>query len=963
MRGKQSFTCEVEDIYTHVMDNLLRQYPQIRDGYYRLDDESIESVAYQLFKYFPSHYFKAYYSLLETEKGRHKNSANTNFINWPKSTLVDIGCGTGAVSVAYLSTLLQFQKFLLELNKSISPVEVFVIGMDTNEKALSIYEEMLGRLSKVVRPYLIRVKFTTIKGAFPNDISNIFHLEKPSNQYYSLVALSNIVRPLDFMFTQKETNWLEKIDQALLDEPRKIPSFGMAESRAIKEFLNKWNLEHLGILGIATKGANEQGKSWDQHLNDLHDQIVARLTPDHIFTHQHREGEQFRIVNPQSSYWKSQKGLLETPITYSWSYLHISSKNKIDMQWNEILKYENLELAWSRARQYALREALTDEMEVRLFDVDTDLKLARLRAYLLMHKWNCLNIEWLLQYDAPKSEVAFRPKTVARLEEQIASAAIIQLLGHDIERGNSYSYLLKRDRNEFLYEYWLHAWKQFIKETQEQAKTKQVLRADIKEFYKNIEQSKLLHRLETSLDAKGRVLELLEVLVRRNSGDNHKLGYGLPQGHIASGFWADLYLGRLDSLICEEFPYGLHFARYADDMFFAIDGNAENITGELQKYAETLKLELSDSKTHVQRGEDYIISTELDMKLQFLADERYEPLINTKIFRLSYELWRLFQDNENEFIAAYRTALRQISIHVSESWLRRKLHQNWFKAGNLQWPQMSILTEFDSWLSEFKVLNQGWLDDVKDFRQELQTICTDSYSKLQQPDLSEADKTKLQRRFRFSAHRICNLGAPDDLCEVFAKELIQNPWRVSARLLCPGLANADRVDLLLQVLHSAESSYVRALAAWSLGTVDYRYNYDFVEHVKRVLCSLLLDPQSTPHEKLKASEALVNFDDCDYLKFERLTKLIEQEENPYLLKNYLLLMNKFHSTKAQLYCRALAEESNSLIVIDVIQFILSNSRSLQDMQSEPGILKQYYSSFYPVAEADATMIEAASPQI
>lgn len=963
VRGKQVLASEIENIYSVIVDKFIWRYPQIRHTKYTLDDESIESVASQFFKFFPTHYFKAYYSLLQSEQITYVNNKNTNFIGWPGSTLVDIGCGTGAVSIAYLSILLRYQQFLTECNKSISPVDVCLIGVDTNENMLAVYQEIVERISKILVPYLIRVQFKTVKGAFPNEVNHVFQLQKPNHPHYVLLALSNIVKPLDEMFNRAETVWSETIAQTLLDEPRQLPSFGMAESRAIETFLNEWQLDQLGILGIATKGSNQQGKSWYDHLGDLSVQITNRLAPNDVVPYQQHDEQQFRIVNPEKSYWKSQKAVLERDIRFSWGYLHITSENsKYDEQWQKVLEYSNLELAWSRARQYALREALTDETEIKLFDIDTELKLMRLRAYMLMKRWDCLNIKWMLQYGAPKTDCELRPKTIARMEEQILSTALIQTLGHNVDRGNSYSYRLKKDQSEFLYEYWLHAWKEFIAETHKQAESKKVLRADIKDFYKNIDQRILFEVAITALNIQGGVTQLLDVLIKRDCGDGHNLGYGLPQGHIASGFWADIYLGKLDKVIRDDISSDILSARYADDMVFALEDAAEDVKTCLDSFAQSLKLNLSDSKTYIQSGEDYIESTELDLTLQKLAEERYDPLINQRIFCLDYEHWQLFESDERKFVANYCYALRKSLIYLSESWLHRKLHQNKLKAGKLQWPEPSnLLNDIDLWLSEFLQLNQEWLNEVDKFRNELAEICLDSFSKLQETKLTAANRAKFQRRFRFSAYRLCNLKAPDHLCEIFANELIENPWRVSARLLCPGLANANRSDLLLKIIKNTKHSYVRAISAWSLGAVDHQGASGNMQAAQAVLCSLLLNVQSTPHEKLKASEALLRFDNHEYLKFEWLTQAIDQENNPYLIKNYILLLDNIDTVGAKNFVRDFVERSRDLIVIDAIQSLLFTSSRLLNMQSDPDTLKEYYSTFYPIAEADSTMTEIPSP--
>jgi len=131
-------------------------------------------------------------------------------------------------------------------------------------------------------------------------------------------------------------------------------------------------------------------------------------------------------------------------------------------------------------------------------------------------------------------------------------------------------------------------------------------------------------------------------------------GTGLPQGHIASGFWADIYLARLDSLIAQEFPRDVVFLRYADDMFFGIDtvANGETIRRMLGKLVAQTGLSLSQEKTVVQNSDRYLNDTELDEELEKLAKQRFEPVVNDHIFRPSFPYWQLYDSSRHTFVGA-----------------------------------------------------------------------------------------------------------------------------------------------------------------------------------------------------------------------------------------------------------------------------------------------------------------------
>ena len=70
----------------------------------------------------------------------------------------------------------------------------------------------------------------------------------------------------DDCFKRGETSAQELINQALQNENITNPEFGAAETRAIKLILEKWQLDRLSLLSIATKDNNNR---WDQKLESI----------------------------------------------------------------------------------------------------------------------------------------------------------------------------------------------------------------------------------------------------------------------------------------------------------------------------------------------------------------------------------------------------------------------------------------------------------------------------------------------------------------------------------------------------------------------------------------------------------------------------------------------------------------------------------------------------------------------
>ena len=541
-----------------------------------------------------------------------------------------------------------------------------------------------------------------------------------------------MIRPLVQLHKDGTSRYKELIGQRLRNEPAIEPEFGMPEARDIQKFIDEWKLEQLGVLGIAT---NNRGFDvpWHDRLVEVSSQIVSRLKPHIVTLYEEHIQEKIRVTNPVGSFfWNNGIRFPRDPITFNWGYLHIMRDSYArDFQWHSVLSYENLKLAWARARQYTQREALVDEIEIRLFDHDTELKIRRLQKLMMMQYWEGLNTKHLVQFQSPKNEKSDRPKTIARLEEQVLAAALIQILGHNVERDRSYSYRLKADQSEFLYEYWLDAWKEFIEETHKQAGSRTILRADIQDFYKCIIQAILIRdRIKPDLKLRGNSENLIRELIMRNCGDGHSMGIGLPQGHIASGFWADIYLGKLDYLVEQLFSQSIVFLRYADDMFFGIDSssNGKYIKTELEKYVKEVGLSLSQDKTFPQSADDYLSATELDDELERLAAERFEPIVNEHIFRPSFPYWQLYDSSRHEFVNAYSRALGTLFIFTSPSWLARKLHQNHLNGCPLHWPDVKLLQNLNDWNEEFSRHNQRWIAELNTLREELHQMCIDSFN-------------------------------------------------------------------------------------------------------------------------------------------------------------------------------------------------------------------------------------------
>lgn len=648
---------------------------------------------------------------------------------------------------------------------------------------------------------------------------------------------------------------------------------------------------------------------------------------------------------------------------------------------------------------------------------------------IFAHEWKALNVEHTLFFDAPKKPGSPRPKTITRLEEQILSAALIQC--SEIEKPNreaSYSYHLNEKIDEFLYDFWLDQWKEFIQQTHQLAKSKDILRSDIKGCYQNIRQSELIAVVKRNLNVEGRTENLINKLVNRDCNSQyHKPGLGIPQGHIASGFWADLFLAQFDNNYFSQEPKlaGVKFARYADDFVFAVDAkltNLDKVKSKLQESLKSLSLEISEDKTFPQDGSEYISETTLDKELENIG-KRFDYIVK-KIYKVNKQYQNIYKQNEWKFISSYNRLLKLLGIYQSEQWLSRKLCQytsltqrnwinkslnwlkfwlNWLKSQELDFPPFpdSPDTEQD-WLQAFYTRNEKWTSELEQLRIDLVELCQTSIKILLSedsknsttPTTTEAERKKARRRLKFSANRLCTLGL-DEVADLLATEIIQRPWQVSVHILCRGLSRCGRADLLIKIFDNSDDAYVKSLAIRALAEAQIHPPKEGIERMWAILQS----DSAKSHEKLKASEALLFAEHWEAVNITTCQQLIEQEKDPYLLKNYVLIIGRAGGNNVRVYLENLQTKSfetyvkclegdcldkkcHNLIVIDAIQYVLrsldrdsqsqnkdtanenegsvveSKKRSLVH-RNEPKLLRRYYAKNYPVTESE-TMVESNS---
>ena len=188
-----------------------------------------------------------------------------------------------------------------------------------------------------------------------------------------------------------------------------------------------------------------------------------------------------------------------------------------------------------------------------------------------------------------------------------------------------------------------------------------------------------------------------------------------------------------------------------------------------------------------------------------------------------------------------------------------------------------------------------------------------------------------------------------------ANEIIEYPWNIPYHLACLSLALCDRSDLLLQILEITKSRHIRAIVLRALAhvTVDAQ--------LPRRFWNILTDDSPDLSEKMKASEGLLHCDQWNDASFATCVSLIEHEENPYLVKNYVLILGRAFREQAIEYLATLQVNRPNLVIIDAVQYLLSSDFGNLAFEDEPEILNTYYTLDYPDAESDTREQDDSEP--
>jgi hypothetical protein len=469
MQNHRSFPPYIADAYSAVHQWLATK-PQVNgyrniNSYKKCENKGpFKSAAGQYSLYFPTHYFKVIHTLeniITPEKLLTWLDQNRNIC------LVDVGCGAGAASIAFVETILR----LKEQEKITHPINIYCLGIDVNKWTLAIYKQLITQVQPKIRSSQINLEFNTLSKSIGEAVIPAIHcLSKKREQWqqpflcHVLMIHSTVVDLLSSQHEREQKEYEEFKELGGIDSDLSVgnyPKYSEEYALAYKLLFEEVPIDRLSVITIGTDRdelpVREMSDALAQGFKSSHHNVESNSLNQEI--------QRVYYENPIDSYWRNKKNIIKVTDPSEF-YVDISTivsaKFHKDNDWNQVISTENIELAWVRTRKYILEESLVDEVEIRLFERNLQENINRLQKQLIAYAQEVANKEDYISYNFVKNSSTTRPKGLSRMEVEILSTAIIQKLGKEASllQGNSYAYRLAAQgqrETEYLYANWFTA--------------------------------------------------------------------------------------------------------------------------------------------------------------------------------------------------------------------------------------------------------------------------------------------------------------------------------------------------------------------------------------------------------------------------------------------------------------------------------------------------------------------------
>jgi hypothetical protein len=964
------FPDEINGAYSAIM-NWLRSQPDMDRFERRMPDLNgitLPDIGGQVSRYLPSHVMKVYRSLLRLQEDRYRND-DPGLLGQPNITVIDNGCGAGTASVALISMMVNYQHHRMDSGLPIYPIRIQCFGIDPNEYALTVYPRFVRECASRVARLLVDVEVKQMYlGTLVTALAELRQmLDEQQRSHCVVLALANIIRPLTTIHEErsKKIQVIEALGFDWLLPQRGQEHVGRPEAAVIDTILASRLVDKLAVVlvGALSTRDGQTNQSWLPEMREFQREIASQLSQQHDISIQSVEHYVHFIANPPESFHRKHRGYVDSDEReYDAGHIWITNANYMaDTAWQQVLDFDNLMLAWARVRNSLAYDALEDTLEIRLFEVDVEERIRRLRAEVLSYNWEALRVAEMLNFQVPKGiDRLPRPMSLCRLEDQILATAVLQVKSREYRQDHnsrSYAYGLADGNREQLYRGWYQQYRRFLSDARSKASEsgmETVVQTDLTSFYTTIVQDTLWKGLSRDVNLiRSRTSTLARNLIYRDCGLGES-GMGIPQGHIISGALANIYLSPVDDLFDPGNDWGVEYYRYVDDMIMVLPTGVDEteILAALDRQLDLLDLTRSERKTKVMTTKTFLAITEQDDVLEELG-QRHNYLL-ADLYRIPPRYAHLASSDWWAFVRRYQRLIGSIGVFLSLSRLSRKVYRNlkwWRRLINLwnqvRFPSVDSLAELedvDCWREEFRCMNstqrRNWVGRRSHLVHDLSELMQNSLDGIEVED--DVDRNRAQQRLRFAVNRLGQLGFGDLVDEVI-HILVETPWLIRPRQVCRDLVLQGHERLLLEAFgvlterDEAEWSYVRAaiLKAFSHSRTLDEESIDVLQNIAA--------EGATVAERTMATEVLILKENTDHLDDVVLHDLIEVAE-PYLAKNYAILYSSIDDEVDTVR----AELDRPDILNEALEYVRVQPDLTSLRRIEPELLRdEYYERQYP----------------
>src|SRR6476661_1788100 len=347
MQNHRSFHPYIADAYTAVHQWLATK-PEV-NGYQNINcykkcdnKEPFKSAAGQYSLYFPTHYFKVIHTLeniITPEKLLTWLEQNRNIC------LVDVGCGAGAASIAFVETILR----LKEQEKITHPINIYCLGIDVNKWTLAIYHQLITQVQPKVVSSQINLEFNILpKSIGEAVIPAIRCLSQKREQWqqpflcHVLMIHSTVVDLLSIQHEREQKEYEELKELGGIDSDLSVGHYAKYSEEyalAYKLLFEGVPIDRLSVITIGTDTdklpVQEMSDALAQGFKSSHHNVESNSLNQEI--------QRVYYENPIDSYWRNRKNFIKV-LKPSEFYVDISTivsaKLHKDNDWNQVISTE-----------------------------------------------------------------------------------------------------------------------------------------------------------------------------------------------------------------------------------------------------------------------------------------------------------------------------------------------------------------------------------------------------------------------------------------------------------------------------------------------------------------------------------------------------------------------------------------------------------------------------------------------